>query len=526
VGVKMQKKFLSQLYWVVPGVIFIFGLLLLFYENFSKVTEPPAANWSRALHVGVTDLNKLPPVRVTEDGEFVFTRFEAGKLATTTLNKDLVVTDQKTYDIPVDKWTQIYQQEDTIIYFDFKNIYDQDKNTIVTDVEKFYPLETTILYVKENGLYQLTPDSKKSEKIMDIDLNKLKIIPLENEDGVTILAYTSDPIGIDLTLHQLINGKTNSLYQTRLKVDPGKVVNDISYVLENQTLALLLQEELVSTQGNPEFFNYFMKTNIKNKNTPPLYQLRFDDPAGTKYLTEVSDVVFTFRNGKPTILFHANGQTETQFNDSSTFNIYTAEITEEGRTITERRSNTPEISTYPQWMNEDSIAWVDLNGDGHKIKVSSSNLATISKLIEFSQDDWLNALGKTIGMVTSSFFGIALCIIWFIWPILFIVFMYIFRNRIADRDPIWYFYTGIGLYAAAALIWKNQFFVDNIYANAPSYLTFAGSSYFYMFLFAIISFGLTMHTKKINDWGGSIRIMYFVGIHIILLTIFFGPYVI
>jgi hypothetical protein len=522
----MKKKFLAQLYWAVPGVILIFGLLLLFYENFTKVTEPPAANWSRALHVGVTDLNKLPPVRVTEDGEFVFTRFEGEKLATTTLNKDLVVTDQKTYDIPVDKWTQVYQQEDTIIYFNFKNIYDQDKNTIVTDVEKFYPLDATILYVKENSLYQLTPESKKSEKIMDIELNKFKIIPQENEAGVTILAYTSDPNGIDLTLHQLINGKMNSLYQKRLKVAPGKVVNDISYVLENQTLALLLQEELVSTQGNPEFFNYFMQTNITNQKTPPLYPLRFDDPAGNKSLTEVSDVVFTFRNGKPTILFHANGTTETQFNDSSTFNIYTAVINEEGRTKTERRSNTPEISTNPQWMNEETIAWVDLDGDGHKIKVSSSNLAKIRNLIEFTQDDWLHALGKTLGMVTSSFFGIALSIIWFIWPILFIVFMYIFRNRIADRDPIWYFYTGIALYAIAALIWKNQFFVDNIYANAPSYLTFTGSSYFYMILFAIIAFWLTMHTKKMNDWGGTIRIMYFVGIHIILLTIFFGPYVI
>lgn len=523
----MNKKMLGKLNWVVPGVIMVLGLLLLFYENFSDVTEPPADDWSRALTVGVTELNQLPPVKVTEAEEFIFTRFEGGKLATTTLGKDFTVKDQKTYNIPVNKWTQVYQQEDTLIYFDFKNIYDQEKNMIVSDVEKFYPLETSILYVKENGLYQLSPESKKSEKVMDIDLNKLDIIPQENNDGVNILTYTSDPNGVDITLQQYVNGKMNTVYQTRIKVDPGKVVNDISYALDGPKLALLLQEELESTQGgNPEFFNYFMLTSTTNPNTQTLNKLTFQDPAGEKNLNEVSDVDLKFSNGKPTILFHANGLTQTQFNDSTTFNIYTAEISDDGTTKTKRRSNTPDISTNPQWMNEETIAWLDLDGDGHKIKISTADIATISPLIKTTQHDWLQALGKTFGMITTSFFAIAFSIIWFIWPILFVVFMYMFRNRIADRDPIWYFYTGIGLYVIAAVIWKDRFFVDNIYTNAPYYLTFTGSSYVYMILFAIIAFWLTIHTKKTNDWGGTVRIMYFVGIHILLLTIFFGPYII
>jgi hypothetical protein len=524
----MNNNLATKLYWIVPGIIIVLGILLLFYENFSDVTEHPADNWSRSLTVGETDLNQLPPVKNTENGDFVFTRFEDGKLATTTLGKDFTVKDEKTYNIPVNKWTQVYQQDDTIIYFDFKNIYDQDKNMIVSDVEKFFPLETTTLYVKDHVLYQLSPESKKSEKVMDIDLDKLDIIPQENEDGVVnLLTYTSDPTGVNITLQQHAKGKLNTVYQSRIKVDPGKVVNDISFALDGQTLALLLQEELQSTQGgNPEFFNYFMLTSLSSPNKQSLTALSFHDPAGNNSLKEVSDVVLTFRNDKPTILFHANGRTQTQFNDSTTFNIYAAEIFESGTTKTERRSNTPEISTNPQWINEETIAWVDLDGDGHKIRVSSSDIKTVDPLIDFTKDDWLQALGKTFGMITSSFFGIAFAVIWFIWPLLFVVFMYIFRNRIADRDPVWYFYTGIGLYAIAALIWKDRFFVDNIYTNAPSYLTFTGSSYVYMILFALIAFWLTIHTKKVNDWAGTVRISYFVGLHILLLTIFFGPYII
>ncbi len=522
----MKKKFSRHLYWVIPAVITLFGLLLLFYQNFSDVTEPPASDWSRGLTVGETEINKLPPIRVTETGEFVFTRFEDEKLATTTLNEDFKVTEEKSYNIPIDKWTQVYQNKDTIIFFDFKNIYDQDKNEIVTAVEKFYPLETTIFYLKEKGLYQLTPENKKSEKLINIDLKKDNIVLQEDENGVNLLTYTSDSNGVDISLQQLINGKMNTIYQSRVKVDPGKKVNHISFALNDKKLALILQEELEQTQGNPQFFNYFMETSLTIQDQQPLYELTFDDPAGKNSLTEVSDVVFNYRNGKPTLLFKANGKTKTQFNDSTTFNIYSAEISEMGVTKTERHSNTADISTNPQWINEETIAWLDLEAKGHRIKVSTSDITAISPLIEITQDDWLNALGKTLGMITSSFFGIALAIIWFLWPIIFIVVMYFFKNRTIDRDPTWYFYTGIGLYTVAAVIWKNQFFVDRIYGNAPSYLTFSGSSYFYMILFWIIAFGLAILTKRANDWNGTIRIMYFVGIHILLLTVFFGPYII
>ncbi|SDN44367.1 hypothetical protein [Bacillus sp. OK048] len=522
----MNRKLLTHLYWVIPTVIMIFGFLLLSYQNFSKVTEPPAPDWSRALFIGKTDINKLPPVKKTEDGSFIFTRFENGKLATTTMNKDFIIQDQKSYDIPVDKWTQVFQKEETILYFDFKNIYDMNRNIIVSNVEKFYPLGTTIFYLKEKELYQLTPENMKSEKIMDADLNKLDIILQEDEVGVKILVYTSDTNGVDISLQQFINGKMNTIYQTRLKVDPGKVVNDIAFALNDQKLALLLQEELEQTQGKPEFFTYYMETSLTNQDAQPLHKLSFEDPAGSHSLKEVSDVVFKYSNGKPTILFKANGRTETRYNDNTTFNIYTAVITENGTTKTERRSNTPEISTNPQWINDETIAWLELGAEVHKINISTADIDKVSDLIKITQGDWLNALGKTLGMITTSFFGIALSVIWFLWPIIFIVVMYFFKHRTIDRDPTWFFYTGIGLYILAAVIWRDRFFVDSIYSKAPNYLTFTGSSYFYMIVFAIIAYCLAIHAKRVNDWSGTTRIIYFVGLHVLLLTIFFGPYII
>ena len=522
----MNRSLLTQLYWVIPGVFVVFGLALLFYQNYLNVTEPPEKDWSRALFVGQTDVNKLPPIKEMENGDFAIARYEDEKLASTILSKDFVVKEKKTYDIPVDKWTQIYMKEDTIIYFKSKNIYDKNKNEMIPDVERFYPLDSTILYIKENVLYQLIPETWKSKAIMDIDLNKLDITPQENKDGIHILVYTRVLNGVDITLNQLNKGEMKTIYQSNIPVDPGKVVNEISFTFNGQKLALLLQEELEQTQGKPEFFNYFMETTVTSQGSQPLYELTFQDPAGTNNLTEVSDVILNFSKGKSTLLFQANGLTKTQYNDNTTFNIYKAEINENGIIKTERRSNTPAISTNPQWVNEETIAWLDLNPDGNQINISSGDLDTINQLQEFNQDDWLRALGKTLGMVTSAFFAILISFVWFIWPILFIMFLYIFRSRIIDHDPTWIFYTGVGIYALAAFVWKDQFFVNNIYTNAPEYLTFNGSSYVYMFMFAIIALWLTMLTKRVNEWNGTLRVMYFVGTHILLLTAFFGPYVI
>lgn len=521
----MKRSLLKQLYWVIPGIIVMLGLVLLFCQNFSKVTEPPSPNWSRDLSVGKTEINKLFPIKETKDGMYILTSYEDGKMVTTMLNKAFQVKDKKTYEIPVDKWTQVFQQNDNLIYFDYTNIYDKHKNKIISDAEQFYPLENTILYAKENMLYQLSPVTKKSTKVMELDLEKQKVIPEQNGDEIDLLTYTPEPGKIDLTLSELNNGKVNTIYQEELKVDLGKIVNDISFVRDDQKLSVMLKEELEASQGQPQFYNYLIQTTLTEQN-PKQREIIMQDPAGSSNLTEVSSVVLQYNENDLNLLFQANGQTKTQYNDKTALNIYKAEINQDGTITTERRSNTPAISIKPQWINDATVAWLDLDSNGNEIKISSSNITAISEASTFNGDDWIRALGKTLGMVSASIFAIAISAVWFIWPIVFIALMYFFRSRTIDRDPLWVFYAGIGIYAIAALVLKNRFFVDTIYLNAPSYLTFNGSSYFYMFIFAAISFGIVQLTKWANEWDGTARIMYFVGIHILLLTTFFGPYVI
>lgn len=526
-GNKMKTWIRLNLYWMIPCVLILLGLSLLFVQNFSKVTAQPESDWSRGLLVGQSEVNKLPTIKETEDGNYLFSFFQENKLTTATLNKEFRIEKEKNYDIPVDKWTQIYQGNNQLIYFDYENIYDQNKTELVADVEEFYPLDSSILYVKENTLFQLNPETKKSSELMEINLDKEKLSIEENEDGVHLLLFTKGKSDVDLTLYRLQNGEINHLYGTKVKVDPGKIVNGISFTFEEQKLALLLQEELELTQGKPEYYNYFAEIDITSPQQLEQTELMFQDPATDNgKLTEISDVAFTYRDGKPRLLFKANGFTETKYNEKSGFNIYEAEIGEEGETKTERRSNTAAISTIPQWLDEDRVVWMDLDGDGNKVYVSSNELTKINKEINSTSEDWLQALGKTFGMISTSFFAFALSFIWILWPVLFVIFMYVFFSRTVDYDRPWIYYTGIAIYLAAAVIFKDHFFVPNILSSAPGYLTFTGSPYVYLLLFAVIAYFLSMLTKKVNEWTGAPRIIYFVGVHIILLTVFFGPYII
>lgn len=523
----MNSWIRTNLYWVIPGLLVLLGLFLLFYQNFSKVTAAPEDNWSRGLLVGETQFNKLPKIIETTDGEYQISLFQSNKIITKIVDRDLNVEKQKTYDIPVDKWTQVYFNEKEMVWFDYSNILDENKQQIVTDVEEFYPLDSSILYIKENVLYHLNPDTKKSTKMMDIDLDNESISLEENEDGIHALLFHKGENVVNLHLYKLGTDKVNKLYETKLKVDSGKKVNNIAFTYKEENLALLLQEELELTQGNPEYFNYFAQTVVTNSKEPKQFKLTFQDPAQeSSKLKEVNDVTFIYRDGKPRLLFKANGYTDTKYNEKTAFNIYETEISEDGQTKTERRSNTAEISTIPQWLNKETVAWVDLDGEENKVYISSSDVEKIDKKIEITSDHWLQALGKTFGMIALSFFALAVSFIWFMWPILFVVILYVIKSRAIDYDRSWVFYTGVVIYLVATLLFKDRFFIPSMMSNAPSYLTFTGSTYFYLLFFAVIAFLLTMMAKRLNEWTGAVRVIYFVAVHIILTMVFFGPYII
>ncbi|SDR12033.1 hypothetical protein SAMN05216232_3402 [Virgibacillus subterraneus] len=514
----------KHLFWIIPSIIIAIGIFSVFYQNITNASEPPDEGWSRALQIGTTTVNNGLPVQKTNDDKLIIQTYEEGQLLTKTLNNNFEVVNENSYDIPFDKWTQVFIQENNLIYHDYKHIYDQKGNIIVSDAKRFYPLKDTILYTKDNTLYKLNQVDKTSNKLMDLKDGTDEITPFEGKQGLYLMTKNSINNNVEINVYAVKAKGIEQVHQEKFTITFGQIINHIDFAVNDQELTYAFETQQKQSQGPPQFYTYYKQVTIGSNEKFPLEQLKFNDPAGNGNLSEVGSINISYRDGNPHFIFNASGYTQTKFKENTAFNIYSASMSDNGDVEVFRKSNTPDVSGNPQWLDESTVIWLDLKGESNDINVSSSKPAIVDKAPGLTMDDWIRGLGKTLGMMSMTVITISISSIWFIWPVVFIVIMQMSKSKKLDEDPPWIFYTGVGIYMLAVFIFKDYIFVQSIYLNAPDYLTFNGSSYVFILLSAMIAYIAAQSTKKTRDWNASARISCFVGAHILMLLSFFGPY--
>ncbi|TFJ92626.1 hypothetical protein [Lentibacillus salicampi] len=514
----------KHLFWILPAFIVITGICLMLNQSLTDVTQQPEKDWSRGVTIGETTVDKKLPVRVNEDGDFEIQTYEEGLVKKKTFNQTFELIDETSYDIPFDKWTQVFISDDQLIYHDYKDIRDQDGHMIVSDAKRFYPLDDTILYIKESSLYELDPAAHTSAKVMELEKNIEEIIPFQAEQTIHFMTEQSRNNDVSLQVYEWADKEAELVHDKSFQIDAMQIVDDIHFAIHDGNLAYVLETVQKQTQGSPVSYTYFTETTLGSDQDPALKPLTFHDPAGKGSLEEPDDITVSYQDGRPQLLFNAGGYTKTNYQGNQAFNVYSASMTDSGRMQTARKSNTPKISAHPQWLNESTIMWLEQEDDTKSIFVSSNNPAIIDKASGLKQDDWLRALGKTFGMLAKVLITILVSSLWFLWPVLFIVLMYVIQGRKLDEDRTWFFYTGIAVYMLAVFIFKDIIFIDAMFARAPDYLTFTGSSYVYIFAFAVVAFIAAQSTKATRDWHAPARITFFAGAHVLMLLTFFGPF--
>lgn len=515
----------KQLFWILPCIVIITGIVLMFNQSIADVTEQPEEDWSRGLKIGTTTVDKTLPVRETVDGNFVIQTYEEDMLRAQTFNNEFELIDEAAYDIPLDKWTRVFLDEDHLIYHDYSDIYNHDGNIIVSDAERFYPMDSTILYIKENNLYELNPDDHSSAKIMELNKGNEDIVPFQGEQQLYFMTEHSLNNDVELSIYELAdNGDAKRVHTESFQIDAMQTVENIDFAVNDDNISYTLETVQKQSQGSPEFYTYVAETSLSSDQVPSLKSLTFPDPAGRGSLSEASDITVSYQNETLQLLFSAGGFTETKYRKNQAFNVYSATITDRGEIQSARKSNSPKGAVDPQWLNESTVMWLEQGAERNEVFVSSSNPSIIDKASGLRQDDWLRALGKTFGMLAKVLITILVTTIWFICPVVFIVLMYVIKGRKLDEDNSWFFYAGIAIYMLAVFIFRGIVFIDRMLARAPDYLTFAGSSYIFILVFALIAFIATQSTKATRDWHAPARIIYFAGAHILMLVTFFGPY--
>ncbi|UOQ46046.1 hypothetical protein MUN89_09070 [Halobacillus salinarum] len=510
--------------WLAPLLIVLIGISLLFIRNYKEVTEPPEKDWSREIGLGTTPYSSLPSVNSMEDGKTSISLLTHEGAVEKIYNDEFNKVDEHTYDIPVDKFTSIYLHDNNLIYSNYYSIFDGRTNKKITETDGFHPLRNQIIYQKENELFTLNPKTSASEKLLDLEHENTDIYSFQGEENTYLLLNNLVDNSHVLTFYKLSNKGPEKMGTSHFQLEDSLVAKDIQFAVHDDTYDLLVKAlQKQSMSGSPTETYFFAESSFSSS-PPELKPLTFQDPHGDGALKELGDIQMRIENNHPELLFKAFGATATRYNEPRQFNIYQASIEAQNIAKVTRLSNTPNLSEKPQWVNEEDVIWLDKKGDQKSLFLSSGHQDMIDKAAAVHTRNLVSALGKTAGMLSYSLFTLIIAGLWFIWPLLFIIIMMFSNNRGFDNDRPWIFYTGAFIYLAASLVFKNRLFTNGVLDRAPDYLSFTGSSFIYLLGFGLLTYGILMFGVKMRDWSMSIRIAYFVGIHLMFVMVFFGPY--
>src|SRR5699024_10359076 len=286
----------KHLFWILPAIVIIIGICLIFNRSSDDVTEQPEEDWSRSLKIGTTTVDKKLPVRENEDGNVVTQTYEENMVRFKTFNDNFELIDETPFDIPFDKWTQVFLHDDQLIYHDYRDICDQDGNVIIPDAKRFYPLDHTVLYIKENSLYELDPADHSSAKIMELEEGIEDIIPFQEEQTRYFMTETSRNNNIELNVYELADKDAELVHEEKFQIDVMQTVDDINFAVHDGNLAYVMETVQKQTQGSPESYTYFTEKPLGSDQETSLQQMTFHDPVGKGLLSEASNITLSYQD--------------------------------------------------------------------------------------------------------------------------------------------------------------------------------------------------------------------------------------
>ncbi|SEA07215.1 hypothetical protein SAMN05421743_102372 [Thalassobacillus cyri] len=513
----------NKSYWIFPLIIFLAGAALLFFENLQKVTEPADERVSRSWKIGETPLRMEPFIYEKDDG-YIVSYFHESSLMERTYDEEWELQSEHQYAIDYKKFSRVFNNGETLIYTDSQTLFHGKEGEKLAEIDGFFPVQNHAFYLQENRLVHLNPDTMQSKNILELDNTRADVYIKETDEGLHILTVTPGNSTSSIKVYQLGEQHTTELLAAKsFPVKSGETVREVAFDVQESKLGLMigtLQKQSVS--GTPEYHYYYAAEDFKGSKLS-LQTVKADDPFSHGSLKEWSDLQFSLDEDGAKALFVAHGATKTTYRDTPAFNIYELQITENQSKVT-RMSNTPERSLKPSRAGVDNVLWIDAKGEANEINVASRQEALLTKAAGYKQADFISALGKTVGMFSYAPFTFFITFMWYLWPFLFIFLMMGAFGGAVEEGKRWVMYTALGLYLLSTLIWNDMLFSEKLMARMPEYLNFQGSTWLLLTAFAVIAYLLMEKEGKWKDWGIPMKFTYFVGIHLLLVTVFIGPY--
>jgi hypothetical protein len=509
--------------FLIPILFFLLVFSVLTNQNLENELELPAEGWSRSLPLEAGIIGEVKPVFYEEKGQKHVYVPNKNEVLSFTVNSDLEVTNKKTTALsipsPQNFWAKdnqfVFVKNKQFIHFDGQkeNILDQDVYGMDSNKKK-------IVYFKEHEILSVNPESWDIESIDNVG-ERLESVVL-NTDSESFLAsgiiqgdtkrakaifYQQDESGFKkhtiLNEYEMITQNHFGFYF----IENGQNLTVFYSLFENTSGAKSYYIFKGSNNLNSDADWNFTKMTFQNKNG-----INLENPKYLQYGVN--------KNNQAKVLFTTRAM---KSHEKEAVNVY--EAFENGDVwVTERRSTTDDGSLHAQWVDDNSIIWMNMISQTEfTFSGASKNSDVIEKSLIKTNDDYKQAISTTI---LSLFQGLVLAMSAMYWitpAVLFALLVYIVKISLMEDEDKRVMFTILALYLGIQIIFIQKLFNDHYYNFAPEFLTFSGSSFIIPLLLAIIS-GLAVWFGKKKDWSMIASISYFIAVNIIFLSLTVGPY--
>ncbi|GGC96905.1 hypothetical protein GCM10007216_29630 [Thalassobacillus devorans] len=507
-------------YWLLPLILLLIGVAVLFAENLLKVTEAPDENISRDWQLGKTSAKTEPFIHPESNG-YMISYFSDGFLIENRYDHSWAHQSDNRYPIDHQEFSRVFNDGEEMFYSKANSLHQGGEGELFTRADKFSPTESHLFILKDEQLIQINRETLETKEVLKLDKGFNKVMVKENEGEVYTLIHRAENNEYKLEIYRLSEeGYMREEAAYTFSVTPGETIREIAYDVEDDKLGIVLATHL--RQGSSKHHYYFALHELKDRELS-LNKIQAEDPFGSGQLNEWSDLELSLTDKGATILFAAHGATQTTYNDGPAFNIYEMTINESQSEVT-RISNTSERSQKPTRVDEDTVLWMDGTGDYKEIKVASSKYDFDDKAAGWSRDDLLKALGKTLAMSSYAPLTIFVTLMWYIGPFLYLFIIIIGFHKAIEDEKSWVLYGAFAIYIVSAGIWYDLLFTERLMNRLPVFLDFPGSSFALLVMFGLLSFFLMRAEAGKRDWGVVLKFTYFVTVHILLIAVFIGPY--
>ncbi len=507
-GVVMQKLKSIGL----PFLMIIIFIGLSYYHFFSQHLMLPSPDWSRSQILDVQG-NSFPIQTVIEfdvkkhilltatDKEVEMSTYSA------TLNKE----NPKVFPVQVPTLTSMAIFRDSLFFIRNEQLVMSNKKNetiIAKKATQFIRNENSLLYWSDKNLFQYNLTTKTTEKIQTFN-QPIHFVTL-GESTILVASYDvpANIQFVELNSEGKITSKFPTL--TLYNLEPEQL-----FYLEKEATVLLSGHSFTQGVRSDKILEIPLKNPIKMKT------IEFMD-AKWEEMLENPRYIDVKRDKTTHILFTALGKT---MGKNVETNVYEA-VKEQDQWYAKRISSTNQVVIKPFYMG-DIIAWQVVKGSTYTLFGATQNKDVIKASQQTTSEDYKNAFYDTFTAIFTGFFiPVLFAFAWFILPVC--TYMILVFTKRGDLDQLFkYTYLLIAIYIASQLAFLNGMFKKEIFMQlAPNYLTFSGSLVVVPLLVALITLGIFYVVVKEDNAGVIQAFTYFASVNLLFIMFLFGPYLI